>query len=193
MGRGCLRETAPGAGAERGRERAEFAGLRARASFGRVECACVRCVFACGHSSRHQPLSLIRGSELFLFFAFGVSSFLNPLSSPSTRTPCSSRPVGASDSQTQVRRAQRASPRSRFPQAPDPCGPPTRRSLSGVRRCRSAEPSSPWRSPGLTGTPLGSSPRLSSFDLDFTVTRPLRNPNLPHFAGGCRRPRLAPK
>lgn len=182
MGRGCLRETALGAGAERGRGRAEFSGLRARASGGRVECACVRCVFACGHSSRHQPLSQTRGSELFLFFVFGVSSFLSPLSRPSTRTPRSSRPVGAPDSQTQVRRAQRASRLSRFPQAPSPR--PVRSAHSAFTLLefdaavqRSPHPlGAPLAAPVLhSGLPLGF-PRLtwSLLSLALSATRTCR-------------------
>lgn len=112
---GCLNETSSG----RGREGAEFAGLRARSSSGRVECACVRCVFACGHSSRHQLLSLSCG-ELAVRLLRAACPFLPspPLFPLRADSMLPASPSGAEDSQAQVRRAQRASHRSRLPQPP---------------------------------------------------------------------------
>lgn len=87
-GWGLLGEAALGAGAGRRRRKGGACGL-ARTRLVRSRRVCVRaCVFACGHSSRHQPLSLTRGSERPLSSVPGVPSFLTLGSSPSARTLC---------------------------------------------------------------------------------------------------------
>lgn len=123
-----------------------------------------------------------------------------PAPPPPRGLRASGRPVQSSDSQVQVRRARRASQRSRFTLPPPPrpsllapCGPPTRRSLLEFTGCGSAHPRSRDALCRLTGTPLVCSPRLFlSFDRVFTVTRyPPVTQTWPLFAGGCCCPSLA--
>lgn len=148
---------------------------------------CVRCVFACGHSSRHQPLSRTWGSELLpLLFGFGAPSFLPLRPSPSARAP-----ARAPDSQAEVRRARRASPRSRFPRLPPPPCP--------VRSAHSASTPlelaplrlglpRPLGLPGLRGVCPCAFLRCPGLNCH----RSLRSPSRPRLAGGRRRPPPAP-
>lgn len=82
------------------------------------------CVFACGHSSRHQPLSQT-GRERAVPLLGALCPFLPcprllPLRADSVLPAGLSR---APDSQAQVRRTRRASQRSRFPRPPPPPRP----------------------------------------------------------------------
>lgn len=167
----------PGTGAERGRRKGGVSRLaRTRYSWSRR--VCVRaCVFACGHSSRHQPLSLTGGLSGPSPCPASLPS--RPPAPPSPRgLRASGRPVQSSDSQVQVRRARRASQRSRFTLPPPPLtSRPVRSAHSAFTLleftgCGSAHPRSRDALCRLTGTPLVCSPRLFlSFDRVFTVTR----------------------
>lgn len=140
----------PGTGAERGRRKGGVSRLaRTRYSWSRR--VCVRaCVFACGHSSRHQPLSLTGGLSGPSPCPASLPS--RPPAPPSPRgLRASGRPVQSSDSQVQVRRARRASQRSRFtlpPPAPH-FSPRAVRPLGvhsfGVHRLRFSPPPFPRR------------------------------------------------
>ena len=112
-----------------------------------------------------------------------------PAPPPPRGLRASGRPVQSSDSQVQVRRARRASQRSRFTLPPPPPYPPlTSRPVRSAHSaftlleftgCGSARPHSLDAVCRRTGTPLGCSPRLFlSFDRVFTVTRSPRDPNL---------------
>lgn len=133
-GRGCLSQTSLCTGAGRRLRRGGVCRpARTRLVWSRR--VCVRaCVFACGHSSRHQPLSPTRGSERPLFFVPGVPFLPYPRLLPLRAD--SVLPAGqcrAPDPKAQVRRARRrASQLSRFPQVPLPPPPPLAVRLLGV-------------------------------------------------------------
>ena len=141
------------------------------------------CVFACGHSSRHQPLSLTGGVSGPSPYPVSLPSW-PPAPPPPRVLRASGRPVQSSDSQVQVRRARRASQRSRFTLPPPLTSRPVRSAHSAFTLleftgCGSARPHSLDAVCRRTGTPLGCSPRLFlSFDRVFTVTRSPRDPNL---------------
>lgn len=170
-GRGCLGQTSLGAGAGRRRRRGGVCRL-ARTRFVWSRRVCVRaCVFACGHSSRHQPLSLTRGSERPLSFCPVSLPPLPPAPPPPRGLSASGRPVqGSGPAGT-----GKALPAASFstepfspgpPPPPAPCGPPTRCSLFwSSPGCCSAHPH-PLDAPRASQVLLlGSPPPTSAFPL----------------------------
>lgn len=120
------------------------------------------CVFACGHSSRHQPPSLTWGERAAPLLGAGWSFLVDPQASPRPRGLCASgRPVGSSGAAGTGKAAgEPLRGAVSRPPAP-PCGPPTRRSLfwSSPRRFQPAR--IPSALLGLTGAPPGAAPALA--------------------------------
>lgn len=204
-GRGCLGQTSLGAGAGRRRRRGGVCRL-ARTRFVWSRRVCVRaCVFACGHSSRHQPLSLTRGSERPLSFCPVSFPPLPPAPPPPRGLSASGRPVQGSGP-AGTGKALPAASFSTEPFSPGPPPPPPPLAVrplgvhsSGVRPAAAQLTPTPstlpgphryssWAPPPHLGFPSSLTWSLLSLLSRFSAA----TQTWPLFAGGCRRPPLAP-